>query len=97
MRYIKDSIHNQISFRNRFWDEVIDTLEFQRLREIKQLGVVYYVFPGAIHTRFEHSLGVGYMAQTMMEHFLQNQKEELAINDRDKDIIVMAGLCNDLG
>jgi hypothetical protein len=37
------------------------------------------------------------MAQTMMEHFLQNQKDELAINDRDKDIIVMAGLCNDLG
>jgi deoxynucleoside triphosphate triphosphohydrolase SAMHD1 len=72
-------------------------LEFQRLREIKQLGAVYYVFPGAIHTRFEHSLGVGYMAQTMMEHFLQTQKDELAIEDRDKDVIVMAGLCNDLG
>jgi len=37
------------------------------------------------------------MAQTMMEHFLESQKEELAIDERDKDIIVMAGLCNDLG
>jgi hypothetical protein len=37
------------------------------------------------------------MAQTMMEHFLASQKEELAIDERDKDIIVMAGLCNDLG
>ncbi len=97
MRYVKDSIHNYISFKNFFWDEVIDTLEFQRLREIKQLGVVYYAFPGAVHSRFEHSLGVGYMAQTMMEHFLASQKEELAIDERDKDIIIMAGLCNHLG
>ena len=70
-RYVKDSVHNQISFKGFYW-QVVDTPEFQRLRDIRQLGSAYKVFPGAIHTRFEHSLGVGYMAQTMMEHFQES-------------------------
>ncbi|CAG8772851.1 16443_t:CDS:1, partial [Gigaspora rosea] len=36
--------------------QFIDTPQFQRLRDIKQLGTGFYVFPGATHTRFEHSL-----------------------------------------
>ena len=37
--------------------QFIDTPQFQRLRNIKQLGTTYYVFPGASHNRFEHSIG----------------------------------------
>ncbi len=37
--------------------QFIDTPHFQRLRNIKQLGTTYYVFPGASHNRFEHCLG----------------------------------------
>lgn len=45
--------------------QLIDLEVFQRLRGIKQLSTLYLVFPGAVHTRFEHSIGVSYLAQTV--------------------------------
>lgn len=54
---IYDPIHGFIHFYPGE-EELIDSLPFQRLRHIRQLGVIYLVYPGATHTRFEHSLGV---------------------------------------
>lgn len=51
-----DPIHGHIEF-HPLLIRIIDTPQFQRLRYIKQLGGGYYVFPGASHNRFEHSLG----------------------------------------
>ncbi len=54
---IYDSVHGFIKL-DQFEKELIDSVPFQRLHYIRQLGVAYFVYPGATHTRFEHSLGV---------------------------------------
>ncbi|MHA1220356.1 MAG: hypothetical protein ACTSQB_01340 [Candidatus Heimdallarchaeota archaeon] len=63
-QFIKDPIHGYI-FLSELDKELIDTKYFQRLRRIKQLSGSEFVYPGANHTRFEHSMGVRYLAEKM--------------------------------
>uniref|UniRef100_A0A8D3D9W1 Deoxynucleoside triphosphate triphosphohydrolase SAMHD1 n=1 Tax=Scophthalmus maximus TaxID=52904 RepID=A0A8D3D9W1_SCOMX len=56
-----DPIHGQVEL-HPLLIKIIDTPQFQRLRNLKQLGGSYFVFPGASHNRFEHSIGVCYLA-----------------------------------
>ena len=60
-KIIFDPIHKYMEFEPLLL-KIIDTKEFQRLKKIKQLGACHYIFPGAIHSRFEHSLGVSYLS-----------------------------------
>jgi len=61
-RSIKDSIYTEpIKFTLDLW-KYIDNPVFARLKNLYQLGTLYHVFPGATHTRFAHSLGVGHLA-----------------------------------
>ncbi|KAI9460398.1 hypothetical protein HD554DRAFT_2206873 [Boletus coccyginus] len=94
-RYFKDSVHDYVSF-SPWICSFIDTKHFQRLRYIKQLGVTCYVFPSAAHTRFEHSLGVGYLARLMATH-LRDMDRSLGITDQHIECVELAGLCHDLG
>ncbi|CAK4644053.1 unnamed protein product [Aphanomyces euteiches] len=75
---------------------IIDTPQFQRLRDLKQLGTLYYVFPGASHNRFEHSLGVAHLAGATVERF-QTTQPELEITKKDVELLSVAGLVHDLG
>ncbi|MDN5845823.1 MAG: HD domain-containing protein [Candidatus Nitrosocosmicus sp.] len=58
---ITDPIHKNIKF-TKVEKEIIDTYIFQRLRRIRQLAGAHLVYPGALHSRFEHSLGSMFLA-----------------------------------
>nr|XP_029132118.1 deoxynucleoside triphosphate triphosphohydrolase SAMHD1-like isoform X2 [Labrus bergylta] len=73
-KVFNDPIHGSIEL-HPLLIKIIDTPQFQRLRFIKQLGGVYFVYPGASHNRFEHSIGVGYLAGKLAEALRSRQPE----------------------
>jgi HD superfamily phosphohydrolase len=77
--------------------DVVDTRVFQRLRRISQLGLASYVFPGATHSRFSHSLGVYYLAYTVLRHLSEASSEETEeINSLALEVKI-CGLLHDVG
>ncbi|KAF9976363.1 SAM domain and HD [Actinomortierella ambigua] len=94
-KYINDPIHGHILL-DLDCLKCIDTPQFQRLRDLKQLGSAYYVFPGATHQRFEHSIGTSHLAGELVERFRHTQPE-LEITPSDVKCVKLAGLCHDLG
>ena len=92
---IYDNIHGDIHI-DPIAQSIIDTPEFQRLRYIHQTGVLYLVFPTAVHSRFEHSLGV-YHLGTMMIKKLKEKHPEINISNEIILLVSIAGLCHDLG
>jgi len=94
-KIFQDDIHGPIEIC-LFGAKIIDTPEFQRLRNIKQLGSGYYVFPSASHNRFEHSIGTAYLARSLINEIATNQPE-LDITPEQKINVELAGLCHDLG
>ncbi|MFB6226124.1 MAG: HD domain-containing protein [Candidatus Paceibacteria bacterium] len=85
---IYDPIHGYIELEDIF-EQLIDTKQFQRLRRIKQLGTTYLLFPSTTHTRFEHSLGVFYLASEFAEH--------LNLNNEETKTLRAAALLHDIG
>ena len=88
-----DIIHGNISLCETA-KKIIDTIEFQRLREIKQLGCCYLVFPCAVHTRFEHSIGVYHLAKQYIDILNVDGKY---FTERERLCISIAGLIHDIG
>jgi len=68
---IYDPIYGDIYLSN-IAHKIIDSAEFQRLRYIKQIGTVNLVFPSAINTRFEHSLGTYHMTGLFLNYLISN-------------------------
>lgn len=88
MGFIRDSIHGDLHLTD-FELKLVDTVEMQRLRRIKQLGFTSLVYPGANHTRFEHSIGTLYLADKLGKRL-----------DLEEDVIELlrvCGLLHDIG
>uniref|UniRef100_A0A3B3R3H6 HD domain-containing protein n=1 Tax=Paramormyrops kingsleyae TaxID=1676925 RepID=A0A3B3R3H6_9TELE len=94
-KVFNDSIHGHI-WLHPLLVRIINTLQFNRLRNLKQLGGTYFVYPGASHNRFEHSIGVAHLAGRLVRA-LRKQQPELGISPRDELCVQIAGLCHDLG
>lgn len=86
-KIIHDPLHGSISADGTFL-KLLERPEMQRLRSIKQLGMSYMVFPGANHTRFEHSLGVYHLAGRMCD--------SLSLSKEDSDTVRVAALLHDI-
>ena len=85
---IRDSIHGNIKIEGIFLD-LLDSPEIQRLHNVKQLGLTHLVFPGAHHTRLEHSLGAYNMAY--------KTSEILKLDEDERELVTCAALLHDIG
>lgn len=101
---VRCPVHGFVSLND--WERaIIDERPFQRLRRIRQLAWTDQVFPGASHSRFEHSLGVMHTATRLYDAVWSNSKSilesELGYKEagtlRDRQIIRLAALLHDVG
>ena len=82
---IQDPVWGYLEIPEQFI-KIIDTKDFQRLHWIRQLGLCYLVYPGAVHTRFQHSLGTMHLASLFGEKLNTEHKTELALSALLHDI-----------
>lgn len=87
-KFIRDSVYGDINL-NYFEVKIMDMPQFQRLRRIKQLGLISLIYPGATHTRFEHSIGTMNLGSKLAEE-LELEKEEI-------ELIRTSALLHDIG
>ncbi len=89
---IKDPVHGYVYITEKE-KEIIDSYPVQRLRRLRQLAGAEYVYPGANHTRFEHSVGVMYLAGKVAE----NPNISQLISEEEAGMVRIAALLHDVG
>ncbi|MCL2476866.1 HD domain-containing protein [Candidatus Bathycorpusculum sp.] len=89
---IKDPVHGYVYITDAE-KKIIDTYPMQRLRRLRQLAGSEYVYPGANHTRFEHSLGVMFLAGQV----LVNPRISQAATEDEVDMCRLSALLHDCG
>ena len=89
---IKDPVHDTIQFtseENAWIKPFIDSPPFQRLRHIKQMGLGDLIFPGAVHTRFNHCIGCCYVGSQIAK--------KIGLSCEDRQLVMIACLLHDIG
>jgi uncharacterized protein len=97
-KIIRDAVHGDMIFTKEEL-QLIDTPQMQRLRGIKQLGASSLVYPGAVHTRFEHSLGTCWVAKRIVEAIRRNHAAaglRMPIDTQAERVIAAAALLHDI-
>lgn len=90
--FIKDPVHGTMQFsavENNWVKPFINSPQMQRLRHIKQLGMGDFIFPGAVHTRFNHSLGCCYLSGQIAHN--------LGLTAHEKQMVMLSCLLHDVG
>ena len=96
---LRDPVHGDIELTS---DELrlVDTAEFQRLRGIKQLGSAALVYPGSVHTRFEHSIGTLHVCERLLDACNKNAARDPAgchkVTDEERRVVRAAALLHDV-
>lgn len=94
---IRDPVHGNIELSDAETN-VIDTPEYQRLRQIKQLGFAEFSFPGATHNRYIHSIGVSHIAGITFDQVFKNYKfSNDSSKKRFRQALKLAALLHDVG
>lgn len=89
---VRDPVHGDI-YLTENETRVLDTREMQRLRGIKQLGTAHLVFPGCVHTRFDHSLGAVAAAGRILDSL---RRSGFQIDPADAELVRLAILVHDV-
>lgn len=93
-KIINDPLYGFIHVKSELIFDIISHPWFQRLRNIKQLGLTDMVYPGAVHTRFQHALG----AMHLMSRVLDNLRfKGVHISDEEYEAAQLAVLLHDIG
>ncbi len=94
LKIINDPVYGFISIPSELHFDIIQHPYFQRLRRIKQLGLSYYVYPGATHTRFEHVIGAMHLMNSAVTEL---RKKGHSVNEEERLAALTAILLHDLG
>lgn len=89
---IKDPVHGYV-YITKIEKDVVDSFPMQRLHRLRQLAGAEYVYPGANHTRFEHSIGTMYLAQQLV----RNPNISQYLSTEETAMIRLAALVHDVG
>ena len=93
---VRVPVEQNIPFTKRV-QAVVDTAEFQRLRQITQLALASRVYPGAVHSRFEHALGVYHNALQYLWQLGKDARFASIVSAHDAEVLIVAALLHDIG
>lgn len=93
-KIVNDPVYGLISIPSEIVYDIIEHRYFQRLRRIKQLGLTDYVYPGAVHTRFQHTLGAVHLISLAITVL---KSKGVEITDEEEEAVTLAILLHDIG